>query len=72
MYMYMYVLLHVYNIMLLCVQVLTWLEANCRVAIERAGNRDPLIAEQRAKYVWDYWTCIVAVCVTVCVCVCVC
>ena len=35
----------------LSVQVLTWLEANCQVAVARANQKDPLIAVCREKYV---------------------
>ena len=30
-------------------QVLTWLEANCRVAVARANDKDPLNTDFRAK-----------------------
>ena len=32
-------------------QVLTWLEANCRVAVCRADQNDPLISEHRDRYI---------------------
>ena len=32
------------------VQVLTWLEANCRAVVTRADSKDPLISEYRDKY----------------------
>jgi hypothetical protein len=30
-------------------EVLTWLEANCRVAVTRANQKDPLISEHRER-----------------------
>ena len=48
-------------------QVLTWLEANCRVAVCRADQNDPLISEQRDRY-YHMCVCIKSPIDSTCVC----